>query len=264
MIEAYYNFKKKPFSKNIETKNIFQSESIKELNRRLNHMKEIRGIMLLTGLSGVGKTLSLRTFVSELNPNIYKVFYIPLATVHVLDFYKQLSMELAGQTYWKKSQLYAAIQNAIIDYVKNQKKLPIIIFDEIHYFKNENFYELQMITNFEMDSEDPAVFILIGQPHVEDRLRRPVHQSFNQRITLKYNLTPLSNYDTKSYIEHHFGIAGRKAEIFSENAINAIHQNSQGIPRIINSICLKALMIGCLEKKEMITEEEIYRTTSEI
>ncbi|MCL0066960.1 ATP-binding protein, partial [Thermodesulfovibrionales bacterium] len=79
-------------------------------------------------------------------------FYIPLSTVNTLQFYRQLSQYLSGEDLWRKSDLFQAIQTSIRDYVSNNKKVPVIIFDKAHLMKNENFYELQLITNFSMDS----------------------------------------------------------------------------------------------------------------
>ena len=165
---------------------------------------------------------------------------------------------------WKKSQLFASIQASIKNYVENNQKIPIIIFDEAHFLKNENFWELQIISNFNLDSTDPAIFILIGQPHLKDRLLSPLHQAFYQRITLKFHLSPLSKDETNSYIQHHLKYAGATSVLFNPNAISAIYQASNGIPRVINSIALNALTIGALESKEAISEEEIYRAVKEV
>ncbi len=264
MIETFYNLKKLPFQKDIAPEDIFISKSTGELHERLQYMKQNRGIMLITGLPGTGKTLHSRVFVSELNPNLFKSFYLPLSTVNILDFYRQLSVNLGGESLWQKSQLFHSIQKTIKDYVSNNKKIPVIIFDESHLLKNENLYELQIITNFDMDSKDPALIILLAQPHLRDRLLRPIHQSFNQRITLKSHLSPLSKEETISYVEHHHKLAGATSPIFNENALNAIYQSSGGIPRVINAIALKAMTIGAIEKKEVITEEEIYRASQEL
>ena len=263
MVKAYYNLKKEPFDKNIDPNDIFISSSQAELNQRLEYIKQKRGMMLITGDPGAGKTLSIRAFLSRLNQNLYKYFYIPLSTVNILDFYRQLSTTLGGDLFWKKSPLFASIQNTIRQYVENYKKIPIIIFDEAHLFKNENFYELQIITNFNLDSIDPAIFILIAQPHLRDRLIRPIHQSFNQRITLKFHLTAFTKEETSAYIQHQLKIAGTPSNIFNSNANAAIYQASHGIPRIINALAIKALTIGALEKKDYISEEEIYRAHKE-
>ncbi len=264
MIEAFYNLKNLPFQKGIEPENLFMTGSALELKKRLEHITQRRGIMLITGMPGTGKTLNIRAFVNRLNQNLYKFFYIPLSTVNPLEFYRQLSFYLTGEACWKKSQLFQTIQNGIKDYVLNHKKIPIIIFDEAHLLKNENFYELQIITNFDMDSINPCLFIIVGQPHLSDRLLRPVHQSFNQRITLKFYLPAFSKEETGSYIEHHLALSGRKEPLFNENAINALYQNSGGIPRVINKLSLKSMTIGAIEKKDILTEEEVYRASQEL
>lgn len=264
MIEAYYGMKRLPFQKDINPKDIFVYDSSRELSRRLEHMKQTRGFMLITGTPGSGKTLHVRAFSDGLNPNLYKVVYIPLCTINMIEFYRQLSVLLGGEPLYRKSQLFASIQDSIRDYVQNQKKIPVIIFDEAHFLINENFYELQIIANFAMDSSDPALFILIGQQHLKERLMRPMHQPFNQRITLKYHLLPFTQEETLAYIRHHLALAGLKDPLFNQNALAAIHQNSAGLPRVINSLCIKALTVGAIEKKDMLTEEEVYRATQEL
>lgn len=264
MMEAYYNFKKTPFLKDIPPKDIFVSKAVKELQQRLAYIKETRGIMLITGPPGAGKTVQLRSFIANLNENLYKYFYIPLSTVNILDFYRQLCIKLGGELCHRKTQLFSSIQTTIRDYVENAKKIPVIIFDEAHMFINENFYELQIITNFNLDSVDPAVFILSGQPHLRERLLRPIHQSFNQRINLKFHLRPLTREETKAYIEHQLNLVGASLSIFTQNAICAIYQVSAGVPRIINNLAYKALTIGALEKKGSLSEEEIYRASKEL
>jgi type II secretory pathway predicted ATPase ExeA len=264
MYKAYYNLKKSPFVKDIDPDDLFISEAVSELHERLQYIKQNRGIMLITGPPGVGKTLHLRAFVSTLCENLYRYFYMPLSTVNILDFYRQLCLSLGGESLWKKSQLFACIQNTIKDYVENVKKIPFIIFDEAHLLANENFFELQIISNFNFDSIDPAVFILVGQPHLRDRLLRPVHQSFNQRICLKFHLCPFSKKETKAYIEHHMKLAGSVEPIFNENAISAIYQVSAGVPRVINTLAVKTLTIGALDKMDSLSEEEVYKASREL
>jgi general secretion pathway protein A len=264
MIEAYFNLKKSPFPKDIDPADVFASECTRELRQRLEYLKQHRGMMLLTGGPGAGKTLHLRAFVASLNKNLYQCFYLPLSTVNIMDFYRQLCSILGIDPPYRKAQLFACIQSAIRDYVENMKKIPVIIFDEAHLFMSENFFELQIITNFSFDSIDPAIFILSGQPHLRDRLLGPIYQSFNQRIFLKFHLTTLSKDETTDYVNHHLHLAGASSPIFSPNALCAIHQVSAGVCRIINKLTLKTLAIGALEKKDTLTEEQVYRASKEL
>lgn len=264
MIEVFYKLKRLPFHKDINPKDMFVCSASEELSRRLEHMKQKRGIMLITGNPGTGKTLHLRAFVEKLNPNLFKPVYTPLATVNILDFYRQLSVLLGGEALYRKSQLFNSIQNSIRTYVTDNKKIPVIIFDEAHLLKIENFYELQILTNFNMDSTDPALFILTGQAHLRERLLIPVLQPFNQRISLKYHLPALTKEETADYVQHHLALVGLKTPLFNPNALIALHQNSGGIPRVINALCIKTMTIGAIEKKDSLTEDEVFRATHEI
>lgn len=264
MINSFYNLKKFPFQKDIKPKDVFRSPAIHELYSRLDFIKQNRGFMLITGNPGTGKSLHIRCFLESLNPNLFKPIYIPLSTITPMDFHRQLCFALSGFSFWKKSLLFEAIQNSIKDLVLNYKKIPIIIFDEAHFLKNENFFELQIISNFNIDSSDPAIFILIAQPHLSPRLQCPVLSSFYQRIFLKFRIPPFSNDETASYISHHLSLAGATVPIFSQNALSAIHQFSGGIPRIINDLALKTLSIGALEQKTALSEEDVLSASHEL
>jgi type II secretory pathway predicted ATPase ExeA len=126
MIETFYNLKRLPFQKDISTKDMFVCPSTEELSKRLEHMKQ-RGIMLVTGTPGTGKTLHIRAFVEKLNPNLFKPVYTPLSTVNIINFYRQLSALLGGESFYRKSQLFDSIQNSIKNYVVDNKKVPVII-----------------------------------------------------------------------------------------------------------------------------------------
>jgi general secretion pathway protein A len=139
MLEAFYNLKRLPFQKDINPKELFLCGASEELSGRLEHMKRKRGIMLITGAPGTGKTLHIRAFVEKLNPNLFKPVYTPLSTVNIIDFYRQLSVLLTGEASYRKSQLFNSIQTSIRNYVLNNKKTPVIIFDEAHLLKIENF-----------------------------------------------------------------------------------------------------------------------------
>ena len=264
MIEVFFSLTGAPFGKSIKTEEIFISASANELLSRLEYMKQQRGIMLITGEPGTGKTTILRAFTDKLSQLSYQPFYVPLSTVNVLDFYKQLNYYLGGESLHFKSKLFTSIQKAIKDFVVNTKKIPVIIFDEAHLLKNENFFELQIISNFNMDSSDPALFILIAQSHLRDRLGRSFLSSFNQRIQLKFHLTPLQKEEVEPYINHHLTIKGCQKSPFTPQAIEAIYKNTAGIPRLIGSLAIKTLMLGYLEKTQILTEEHVFKASCEL
>ncbi len=264
MLEAYWNLKGIPFSKSIKPDQLFQAAQFKELESRLDYMKQHLGIMLISGHPGCGKTTALRAFVNNLSELSFQPFYAPLATVNVLDFYRQLNMLLGGEHKHFKVHLFRQIQQRIKDIAAHSKRIPVIIFDEAHLLKNENFTELQMITNFNMDSADPALIILAGQPHLADRLMRPHLNAFYQRIALKYHLPPLEQQDVSAFIEHHLKLKGCLKSPFSEQAIEAIFKNTNGVPRLIESLALKTMTVGMHQKIQALTEEQVFLAAKEL
>jgi type II secretory pathway predicted ATPase ExeA len=148
--------------------------------------------------------------------------------------------------------------------VINNKRIPVIIFDEAHLLKNENFTELQIITNFSMDSVDPALIIMAGQPHLADRLMRPVLNSFYQRIALKYHLLPLQKREVEPFIEHHLTLNGCQKSPFSQKAIDAIFKNTAGVPRLIEKLALNTMTLGMHQKVQILDEEHVFKASKEL
>lgn len=294
MYRPYYRLQKNVNHKDIAVEDLFNCTGYKEARARLDYMKDKRGLVLVSGLSGVGKTTLLRSFAESLDPKSFKIDYVPLSTVSVNDFYRQLAYLLSGQTLYKKDILFRTIQQAITELAVNKKIIPIIIFDDAHFLKNENFFELQILSNFNFDSLSPALFVLIAQPHLQDRLKRPVFDSFYQRISMQINLQPLSCQETKDFIvqvlKNAAGVGGsgaatgagdslslqtsnastvststsRYENLFTPQACQLIFKCSGGIPRLIAKIMEKALIYGSAHQLDTLDENVIYQIEPEL
>lgn len=264
MYKAFYGLKMPVFSKNIETKNLFIHDSLRELFSRLDYMKKYRGIMLITGDPGTGKTTALRGFVDQLSPDHFLPVYIPLSTVAIGDFYRQINDNLHGEALSTKSLLFKSIQERILHFAIQLNKIPVIMIDEAHLLKNENFFELQIITNFNMDSLDPAIFILIAQSHLNDRFNRTILESFNQRISMKFHIAPFNVKESELYIQHHLKIAGGTDTIFNNNAYRALYSLTGGTARKIGHLVVKTLTLGVINKKHILTEEDVLAASKEM
>lgn len=263
MIESFYNFKKLPFAKNLTPLEIFSTDASRELHSRLEYMKDRRGILVVTGLSGVGKTLQLRAFTESLSAACYLVIYLPLSTVTVSEFYRQINASLGGEPHFRKIDVFASLQQQIKHLVAHEKKVPIIVLDEAHRFSRDVLLELQIIANFQMDSIDPALFILAGQPELLDRLNLAIFESLCQRIHLRFHVPPLAAAEVGPFLGHHLKIAGRTKTLFNADAADAIYQNTGGIHRKICQLAFKTLAAGALAEKESLTAEEVFLAARE-
>lgn len=264
MYRAFYNLKGLPFENKIKTSDLYLSKDMKELLSRLNYLKEIRGLMLITGDSGVGKTSVMRYFVENLREDSYKPVYIKLASVSVNDFYKQLDFLLSGEYHHRKDQTFYSIQNTIINLSASQNKIPVIILEEAHYLSLKNLLELHMLLNFEFDSKNPAIFILNGDASLKTRIIKPILTPLNQRIRIKFHLNSLPEPETKEYIEHRLKLVGSKENLLTEAAYSAAHSITNGGMRMINNLLDKSLLIGFSKKTQIIDEEIIYLASKEL
>ncbi|MBN4051016.1 AAA family ATPase [bacterium AH-315-L21] len=232
-----------PFIKNSKEIMIETSE-YKESIYRLNILLETRGFGILTGTSGKGKTTTIRNWAGSLNPSQFKVIYTPLSTLTVLEFYKNLASKLGLEPKMRKIDNFKIIQYEINRYALEKRITPVIIIDEANYISNSILNDLKLLFNFEMDSKDRAVVLLVGLPQLNNTLRLGVHEPLRQRITMNYHLDSLNKEDARNYIQLKLQGANCHTNIFSEGALEGIVNASNGVLRIINKICNACMLIG--------------------
>jgi general secretion pathway protein A len=262
MYQTFYSLARTPFAKEIKSTDSFPSGPYQEMNARLDYMKKTRGMGLLVGEPGAGKTFALRGFAENLNPSLFKVIYFPLSTGTVMDFYRGLAVGLGEDPKSRKVDLFHQIQQAIKVYFKERKITPVFILDEMQMAKDAFLNDLSILFNFDMDSENPFILILAGLPHLLDRLSLNHNRPLSQRIMMRYKVEPLTKDEVARYITHHMQLAGANHTIFSDPAIQAITSLSRGWPRLINKIATHSLLAGYQARKELI-DEEVVRLAAE-
>lgn len=264
MYESYFGMNLNPFKKDIDIKNTYEFNDFKEAQNRLKYLLNSKGIGVFTGTSGKGKTYSVKYFVKKLNPNLYKVVYLSLSTVTVLEFYKNFCIGLGIEPACKKIDMFHQIQERVQTLVKDRKIIPIIICDEAQYLKTDILNDLKMLLNFEMDSKDYAVLILVGQPILNDILSRTVHEALTQRIIVNYMFMGIDFGEVKEYIINRCDIAGVSNAIFDDNAIKSLANNCNGSTRYLNNLIDKSLMICCNQKKEIIDTDIVMLASNDL
>jgi len=262
MIEAYFGFKRPPFPKEIKTEQLLDTYDYRESWARLSYIRQHRGIFCLTGEPGSGKTSILRRFVDCLNPQTHLHCYTPLATVSQSDLYRQLNILLRLPSKLRKSELFHQIQKSVMELYAHQGKTPCFILDECHMMDHATLQELIVVTNFEMDSKSPFIFVLIGQPELREKLKRRMHEPLRQRITLSYHMAGLSLEETRTYVLHQLKIAGRTEPLFEENAFEPTHQLSQGLPRKVNNLALAAMTLAVAKKTHSVNADLVVQAAT--
>jgi len=258
-ILAWFGLKRFPFDKNIKTQDLMNTDPLKECAARLDYIKRRGGILLLTGDPGVGKTIALRRFVDALNENLFKPFYTPLSTLSRADLLYHINRLLGLCPRLSKSAIYHQIQNALLQSKELSGKTILLIIDEAHLLQTGPLEELRLLTNFKMDSYDPFILILSGQSDLRRIMDFAVMEPFNQRIAMRYHMPGLSTEQTQNYITHHLKLAGANEPILNEQALQAVHEVSFGIPRKIGAVTEAALTYAMFDQKRSVTPEMVLK-----
>ena len=165
MYTMYYSFSNIPFHKELPHDKLFESTGFKEGLARMEHLKKTRGIGLIAGEAGSGKTSVIRAFTGNLNNSLYKVVYFPLSTVSPNDFYRGVLYGLGEIPKSKKVDMFAQIQAAVLTLYKNQKMTPVFVLDEMHLASNAFLDDIrgpQRTRRFVGVGHQPAVQLLHG------------------------------------------------------------------------------------------------------
>lgn len=257
MYKSYWEMEFNPFDKEQKGSDYYNGIDFKEVSKRLEHLRNVRGIGLFTGQPGYGKTCAIRNFVEGLNKSLYQVIYIQLTTVGVNEFYRDLSISLGLTPCYRKIDNFKQIQNRISALYREQRVTPVVWIDEVQYLHHSILSDLKMLMNFEMDSRNYAILILSGLPAIASTLSMRIHEALYQRIVIQYTFSGLTQAEIKPYIQSRFRICGVSKEILQEAVYEVIGSYSNGSIRKVDNLIHKALMIGCSKKTQMLDCETI-------
>lgn len=260
---AKFGMKFNPFIKNSK-QTIFESNDYKQLMFRLKHLEETKGIGLITGAPGLGKTTCIRNWITSLNKSAFSVYYVQNSTLTLQEFYRELSMSMGIEPAHTKRINFNNIRSEINRLYIEKRMTPVIILDEANYLANSVLNDIKILFNFDMDSKDRAILLLIGQSSIKFCLNYKSHEALRQRISLFYDFEPLDKLEAKRYIEELLKYAGLNVPLLSDDAFEQIINYSNGTPRIINLAMDKALLILCNRKIDLINGEIMMEAINEI
>ena len=249
-----YGLEFNPFLKNSK-EILFSGNEFREASFRLEYLARTKGFGLLTGSPGRGKTTVVRNWVKGLNPSLFKAVYTSLSTLTVNDFYRNLAFSLGAQASYRKTENFHAIQSEINRLTLDKKKTPVIVIDEANYISNAILNDLKILFNFEMDSRDRAVILLVGLPQMNHTLQLAIHEPLRQRIVMNYNLEGYSKEEGRQYIEQKLKGAGCTQPVFDDGAVEAILNAADGTARMIGKLCNASMVIGNSKEQNLINAD---------
>jgi type II secretory pathway predicted ATPase ExeA len=233
---------------------MFDASAQRELIDSLHLWLETRGIAVLYGPPGVGKSISLRRFKAEIDERRYDLYYLFNLRITTTGFLRSLCRTLALPVLYHQADLFDSISSFLAQYEERNRKHPIIIFDDGDGLSDPLIELLRLLGNFAMDSEDKFSFILSGSQRLALRIKQPHNEAFRQRIVFSHSLRSFSIDDARKYISFHLERSEGPKELFSEDAIQLIFQMAKGLPRVINQIALQTIIRATVRHVDHIDE----------
>ncbi len=242
----YFGLADNPFSIAPNPDFLYMSPRHKEaLAHLIFGLRESGGFVMLTGEVGTGKTTVSRKLLQELPENT-QVAMILNPTLSAIELLATICDELRIR-YLKKQASLKYFTDKILDKLTTNHQSgvnTVLIVDEAQHLLPEVLEQLRLLTNLETNREKLLKVVLIGQPELQQLLKRNELRQLAQRITARYHLLPLSAVEVKHYIAHRLSVAGTERPLFSPATLQAVYQITGGIPRVINLLCDRALTLA--------------------
>ena len=267
MYEKFYDFHAMPFQLTPDSRFFFNS---KGHGRAIAHLiyglSQGEGFIVVTGEVGAGKTTLVERLWSELDRDAYLLARINTTQVSGEDLFR-LAMTAFGinASGLDKATLLRDFQDMLRAYAASGRRC-LLIVDEAQNLSLPALEELRMLSNITTEGSHSALqTILLGQPQFRRMLASLDLDQLRQRVLASYHLGPLSEGETRAYIEYRLNAVGWDGNpAISDGAFSAIHRYTSGIPRRINRLCSRVLLYGALEESAAITGEMVHTTAAEL
>ncbi len=246
MYEQFYALKEKPFSLTPDTEYFYRYSGHQEaLNVLLVALRNGEGFVRVTGEVGTGKTLLCRQLLKLLQDDCATA-YLPNPLLTPLELYQAISHDLQLGLP-EKASLQQLCQGIFAELVRLRKiKRPLVVLiDEAQAMPYRSLEALRLLSNLETEKEKLLHIFFFAQPEFEQRLAEDNLRQLRQRITFSYTLTTLHHCELSAYLDHRLRVAGFNGEsLFAPSAVRLLHKASKGVPRLVNLLAHKSLLVA--------------------
>jgi general secretion pathway protein A len=267
MYTSFFGLHEKPFAITPDPRYLFLSERHGEALAHLVYgVTESGGFIQLTGEVGTGKTTLVRSLLPNKMPENADVAVVLNPQLSVVEFLATICEELHIDVPHNKGSV-KALTDALNQHLLKahaEGRRTILVVDEAQNLTPAVLEQVRLLTNLETAKQKLLQIILIGQEELRDLLARNDLRQLAQRITARYHLEPLSRDETASYIEHRLKVAGALGEVFDAGAKREIFRLSQGVPRVVNVICDRALLGAYAQESRRVNPRLIRQASAEV
>lgn len=265
MYKEFFGLKEYPFSLTPDPRFIVFTPSYNELLAGLYYGIEMaKGLIVLTGEVGTGKTTALRWIIRRLDSSVLAA-YIFNPRLSIDEFYRHVTEMLDLKEWSNKTEMLLEMGQMLEE--RHRRGLrTLLIVDEAHEVSDEVMEEIRLLLNFESDNAKHLQIILTGQPELRERLRQRNLRQLKQRVALRCEMPVLPNVEeVRRYVTERLMIAGAtQGSIFAPEAIDFIFQCSEGIPRLINNLCDNAMIAAFAANERTVSREMIEEVATNL
>jgi general secretion pathway protein A len=263
--QDFFGFSEKPFDLTPDPKYLYLSAKHKEVLAHLVYgLQENNGFLKIIGEVGTGKTMICRSFLRELKTD-FNIAYIFNPAINELELLQTINSELGLPGKSKSRKKLIDLLNTFLLQERAKGHRVVVIIDEAQDLQPNVMEQLRLLSNLETDTEKLIQIVLIGQPELDKVLAKDGLRQLRQRITIQWELLPLNLEETRGYIQHRLNVALGKGKVrFSRQAVETVFRYSHGIPRMINVICDRTLLIAYTESTKKIIPQIVKLAVKDI
>jgi general secretion pathway protein A len=259
-----WGFNREPFPQDVPVAELYPLPGLQPFLSRFQYAVEQQLSTVITGEVGSGKSTSLRAAAATLHPTQYRVLSIVATTGSLMELLRQIALALGDPPVSSSVAKTLATVRALLSEILAKHQVPVLIIDEAHLLRLDVFSQLHTVTQVDFDSRTLLPIVLSGQTALIDRLLYHTSRPFASRIVGRSHMEALQREHMAAYLSHHLSISGGKPELFSPDAITAIHQSSGGLLRRAGALARGALLAAASEHCPLVAAEHVRIALTEI
>lgn len=266
MIEDAFNLRGSPFRLSPDPKFFFGSRSHRKALAYLRYgVQQGEGFIVITGEIGAGKSILIGQLLSELDHSRIAAAHLVTSSIEANDIVRFIlagfKIKPAGES--RASQI-SAFEEFLIAQHRSRRRV-LLVVDEAQNIPPQTIEELRMLSNINYDGDPLFQIFLVGQPEFRDILAQPTLEQLRQRVIASYHLNALAEDETKEYIIHRLNCVGwRQDPSFTDEAFRIIHEQTGGVPRLINNLCNRLLLSCAIDEVHVIESQTVRDVVADI
>jgi len=260
MYLSYFGLKEQPFNVTPDPKFLYFGESYQDaLAYLLYGIRMRKGFVVLTGEIGVGKTTLINALFERLDDS-HRIAHLVHSNMSLKDMlrfvFRDYGLDASGKS---KSELLLALQDFLIR-LDQKGGNAVLIIDEAQNLRSWQLEEIRLLSNIETAKRKLIQIVLVGQPELLQLMNSTELRQFKQRVSLHFHLKALNREEMETYIEHRLKVSGYQGRrLFEDGSLDEIYEFSEGIPRLVNSICDRALIKAAISNVQKIDRKLIKK-----